>query len=113
MAEIKVPVIIDGVKSIQELAERTLDEYEYKGRTLRQWADTICEFGDKVLVVRCKDCKYARKPDRDKWIENVACEGTLVCCVGFEHVWPSSSDGLIFVDRDHYCGQGERRDGDG
>lgn len=39
--EIKVPVIIDGVKTVEELARRVLDEYEYKGMTVRQWADRI------------------------------------------------------------------------
>ena len=35
MAILNVPVVIDGVKSIEELANRVLDEYEYKGRTIR------------------------------------------------------------------------------
>lgn len=39
--EIKVPVIIDGVKTVEELASRVLDDYEYKGMTVRQWADRI------------------------------------------------------------------------
>lgn len=43
MAELKIPVVIDGVKSIEELANRVLDEYEYHGRTIREWADLISE----------------------------------------------------------------------
>lgn len=39
--ELKVPVIISGVKTVEELASRVLDDYEYKGMTVRQWADRI------------------------------------------------------------------------
>ena len=41
MAILKLPVVIDGVKCIEELANRVLDEYEYHGRTIREWADLI------------------------------------------------------------------------
>ena len=41
MAKLEIPVVIDGVKTIEELANRVLDEYEYKGRTIREWADRI------------------------------------------------------------------------
>lgn len=41
MAKLEIPVVIDGVKSIEELANRVLDEYEFKGRTIREWADRI------------------------------------------------------------------------
>lgn len=40
---LKVPVVVDGVKTIEELATRVLDEYEYNGRTIREWADLISE----------------------------------------------------------------------
>ena len=41
MAKLEIPVVIDGVKSIEELANRVLDEYEFKGKTIREWADRI------------------------------------------------------------------------
>lgn len=62
-------------------------------------------------LVRCRDCVLARKPDRRKPAENRACEGTLICCVGFDHVYPDTDDGLIFVDENFYCAEGKRKDG--
>lgn len=41
MAKLEIPVVIDGVKSIEELANRVLDDYEFKGKTIREWADRI------------------------------------------------------------------------
>ena len=64
-----------------------------------------------VEVVRCRDCVLARKPDRRKPAENRACEGTLICCVGFDHVYPDADDGLIFVDEYFYCAEGKHKDG--
>lgn len=68
---------------------------------------------DAVPVCRCKDCRYSREPNRHDRGENSACEGVLICCVGFDHVYPSSDDGLIFVDKNGYCSHGERKGGDG
>lgn len=67
---------------------------------------------DAVPVCRCKDCRYSREPNRHDRGENSACEGVLICCVGFDHVYPSSDDGLIFVDKNGYCSHGERKGGD-
>ena len=68
---------------------------------------------DAVPVVRCRECRYAREPNRMDRDERLACEGVLGCCVGFDHVYPSSDDGLIFVDGIGFCSYGERKDGDG
>lgn len=65
---------------------------------------------DAVPVVRCGECAYSREPNRHDLAEKKACAGILVCCVGFDHVYPSSDDGLIFVDKDHFCADGERRE---
>ena len=62
-------------------------------------------------LVRCRDCVLARKPDRRKPAENRACEGTLICSCGFEHVYPDTDDGFIFVDKNFYCAEGKRKDG--
>ena len=67
MAILKVPVVIDGVKSIEELANRVLDEYEYKGRTIREWADLISEIpqhgrlidADAFIKEECNSCDGA------------------------------------------------------
>lgn len=51
MATLEIPVVIDGVKSIEELANRVLNEYEYHGRTIREWADRIAHpetNGDRI-----------------------------------------------------------------
>lgn len=37
MAEMK----IDITKAVKDTAERALDEYQYKGLTIREWADKI------------------------------------------------------------------------
>lgn len=42
MAEIKAPVIIDGFKCVEDMAQAVLN-YTYKGKTLKEWADSISE----------------------------------------------------------------------
>lgn len=53
-AIVKFPTIEELAK---EIAKKAMDEYEYNGKTLRQWADMLSK-GDAVEVVRCKDCKH-------------------------------------------------------
>lgn len=64
-------------------------------------------------LVRCKDCQYSREPNRHNRAENAACEGVLICCSGFDHVYPTSDDGLIFTDGNWFCANGERRSNNG
>lgn len=59
-------------------------------------------------LVRCGECRYSRQPNRYDKFEKAACDGVLICCVGFDHVYPSSDDGLIFVAEDFFCADGER-----
>ena len=40
MKEIKVPVQIDGFKCIEDMVQTVLN-YTYKGKTLKEWADSI------------------------------------------------------------------------
>ena len=61
-------------------------------------------------VVRCRECRYSREPDRHSLAEFAACEGVLICFVGYDHVYPSLSND-VFVDGEHFCGYGEVRDG--
>lgn len=42
MAGIKVPVIIDGFECVEDMVKTVLN-YTYKGRTLKEWADSISE----------------------------------------------------------------------
>ncbi len=42
MADIKVPIKIDGFKCIEDMVQAVLN-YSYKGRTLKEWADSISE----------------------------------------------------------------------
>lgn len=48
MAEFKTPSIKEMAK---EIADKALDEFEYKGMTIRQWADKITS-GEYKPVVR-------------------------------------------------------------
>lgn len=66
---------------------------------------------DMVRVVRCRECVMARKPNRRILAEKRAREGTLICSCGFEHVYPSDGEELIFVDEFFYCAEGKRKDG--
>lgn len=54
MAKLEIPVVIDGVKSIEEFANRVLDDYEFKGKTIREWADRIANpetNGDRIRAM--------------------------------------------------------------
>lgn len=42
MAEIKIPIKIDGFRCVEEIVQTVLN-YTYKGRTLKEWADSISE----------------------------------------------------------------------
>lgn len=40
MAECKIPVVIDGYKCVEDMAQAVLN-YTYKGKTLKEWAESI------------------------------------------------------------------------
>lgn len=42
MAEIKVPIKIDGFECVEDMVQAVLN-YSYKGRTLKEWADSIAK----------------------------------------------------------------------
>ena len=52
----KFPTIDEMAKNI---AEKVLDDYEYKGKTIRKWVELILA-ADVVEVIRCKDCEHMR-----------------------------------------------------
>lgn len=58
---------------------------------------------DLVHVVRCAECKYARKPSRKDCEKNNVFDGTLVCTS-----YHNMDDGPKFVYGDSYCSLGER-----
>ena len=64
MAILKLPVVIDGVKSIEELANRVLDEYKYHGRTIREWADLISKIPPHGRLI---DADALHKLFEDQW----------------------------------------------
>ena len=106
----------------EEVAEKALDEFEYKGKTLRQWIDAIyaasesfewcdgckeydqeqhcCYRFTKVIrqavaemkVVHCHECQYS---EYDEVYKNRYCH------------YNGKAD---VVDDYHYCRDGERKD---
>ena len=81
----------------KEIAEKALDEYKYKGKTIREWADLLSN-GDIVEVVRCKDCKYYRS-------------GKHFTDINFCQKLPyyAEKGGLNTTD-DDFCSLGERKE---
>lgn len=62
-------------------------------------------------VVRCKDCRYSRQPDRTNREESLACDGVLICFAGFDYVYPEYNR-EIFVPEDSFCSAGEPKGSD-
>lgn len=50
----KLPTIEEFAKKVSDLA---LDEFEYEGKTIREWTELILN-GNLTEAVRCKDCKH-------------------------------------------------------
>ena len=73
---------------VKELTEKTLDGYEYQGKTIRQWANILSE-GSIAPVVRCKNCKYLMFSDGYG-----ECDKALLGIVG----------------PDDFCSRGERKE---
>lgn len=48
-------------KLVKEIAEKALDEYKYKGKTIREWADLLIN-GDAVEVVHGRWEKANNRP---------------------------------------------------
>ena len=63
----------------RDVANRALDEFEYRGRTIRQWIDAIAEQPERIC---CKDCRYYDAEEKQcldlmghgrRWEENDYC----------------------------------------
>lgn len=73
-----------------EIGEKALSEYEYNGKTLREWVDEIAN-GDYVDVVRCKDCRH--------------------CDYSMNVYWCNRFDSAVQMDGMAYCSYaGRKRD---
>lgn len=68
----KIPTTEEFVKSI---AEKAFDEYEYEGKTLRQWVEILKDYDDKQttlqrIVERLEEASFWTEPDDecdDSW----------------------------------------------
>ena len=71
----KLPEIEEFAKKVSDLA---LDEFEYEGKTIREWTELILN-GNLTEVVRCKDCKNRYE---DSWCEYVDDDDNFYCARG-------------------------------
>ena len=71
----KLPEIEEFAKKVSDLA---LDEFEYEGKTIREWTELILN-GNLKEVVRCKDCKHRFE---DSWCEYVDDDDNFYCARG-------------------------------
>ena len=85
----KFPTMEEFAKQVADLA---LDEFEYDGKTIREWTELILN-GNLTEVVRCKDCKH---------------RGTDYCIFHIKGE-PADEELLRILDND-FCSYGERRE---
>ena len=117
----KFPTMDEFAKSV---AEKVLDEFEYKGKTLRQWIDAI--YAASESFEWCDGCKEYDQEQHcchrySKVIRQAVEEMKLVHCIDCQH---SEYDEVYkdrychyngkaeVVDDYHFCRDGERRDDD-
>ena len=87
MAKIEFPIKIDGFKCVEDIAQTVLN-YTYKGKTLKEWVDSISEpqtNGDRIRAMtdeelaeylRWHDDLYSRyEMDWLDWLKQPAKEG--------------------------------------
>ena len=84
------------LQTMEEFAKKAvdlaLDEFEYEGKTIREWTELILN-GELTDVVRCKDCKH---------------RGTDYCIFHVKGE-PADEELLKKLDND-FCSYGERRE---
>ena len=108
----------------EEVAEKVLDEFEYKGKTLRQWIDAI--YAASESFEWCDGCKEYDQEQHcchrySKVIRQAFEEMKVVHCIDCRH---SEYDEVYkdrychyngkaeVVDDYHFCRDGERKDND-
>lgn len=84
----KLHTIEEFAKKVSDLA---LDEFEYEGKTIREWTELILN-GNLTEVVRCNDCKH---------------RGTDYCIFHINGE-PADEELLRKLDND-FCSYGEKR----
>ena len=84
----KLPAIEEFAKKVSDLA---LDEFEYEGKTIREWTELILN-GNLTEVVRCKNCKHRGTDD----------------CIFYIKGEPADEELLRKLDND-FCSYGEKR----
>ena len=65
MAAIKIPVKIDGYKCVEDIAQAVLN-YTYKGKTLKEWADSISKPQTNADRIRAMTDE-----ELAEWLDNV------------------------------------------
>ena len=108
----------------EEVAEKALDEFEYKGKTLRQWIDAI--YAASESFEWCTDCKEYDQEQHcchryTKVIRQAFEEMKVVHCIDCRHSEYDEVYGDRYchyngkadvVDDYHFCRDGEKKDDD-
>ena len=83
------------LQTMEEFAKKAvdlaLDEFEYEGKTIREWTELILN-GELTDVVRCKDCKHCDP-------ENHHCDHHMGTATPLKR------------KPDDFCSYGERKEG--
>ena len=70
MAKIEFPIKIDGFKCVEDIAQTVLN-YTYKGKTLKEWVDSISEpqtNGDRIRAMTDEElAEYLDGVCHDLW----------------------------------------------
>ena len=98
MAKIKNTMTVSLEEFGKKAGEYALNEFEYKGLTVRQWADKITS-GEYEPVVYCKDCKYRKEHHYENDGETP--------CIKYSCKFTKYS-----MSDTGYCSMGKMKDGD-
>ena len=83
----------------EEVAEKFLDDFGYKGKTIREWAGLILR-DELVEVVRCRECKY---------YDPIGCR---FCTLHSIDAGSYGNGANVYMNPDDFCSYGERSDGE-
>lgn len=92
MAEI--PIVKELAAAV---AKKALDDFEYEGKTIREWVELIVS-GKLVEVVRCDECIHYKQPEEGDFLG--LCTSDILAV---------SHNGEIYPGRGFFCLYGERR----
>lgn len=95
----EVQEVIDEAPTIDAVSKKKYEAREESRKILVEFADDLlAELKERIEVVKCKDCKWWQKTDNY--------DGVFGCC---EHI-EMLIDKPIFVNKDFFCADGERRE---